>query len=437
MAEAAHDATHVKPYSIPNADAPELAPLGEYDIGVQVRSFTDDQRPNLIGAVVGGTSTGPRETPVYIWYPATHEAQAKRMQYTGRLPFRPGARPPEMPESYIIEGIAVEDATPAQGQKFPLVVVSHGYGNWPTFMSYLTENLASKGYIVAAIDHKDIPYTDFNSFNLSFGSTILNRSRDQRFVIDQLVTMADASTDGLGAVIDASNIGLIGYSMGGFGAISTAGAPYADESPSFSQIPASLSNGLMESDPEHPVHPALKAVVLMAPWGGTPANRAWSASALSKITVPLFFIAGDNDDVSGYSDGIRWIYDHSINAHRQMLVYENARHNVGGNPEPPIADGYFDLMDWFSEPVWRRDRITGINQHFVTAFMGLHLKGQSEMASFLAVQPATSNQSAWPLKLGGYVGGTYSSGLHDGKPYWKGFQRRFALGLEMMAADPE
>lgn len=423
------------PYSIPKADAPELAAIGEYTVGVTEFTFTDDSRPSIIEAIQG---RGParRDVSVHIWYPAKKlSADQEPATYIGKLPIRPGERPKGMPENYVIKGIAFENAEPVSDKKFPLVVVSHGYGNWSTFLSYLTENLASKGFVVAAIEHTDLPYTDFQSFGVSFGSTIINRARDQRFIMDQLTELAASSDHAVAKIIDTKNIGLIGYSMGGFGAIASAGAAYDTASPSFSQIPPQLSAGIMEGDSaDITPHPALKAVTLIAPWGGAPANRAWTEKSLANIKVPLFFIAGDADDVSGYSDGIRWLYTGASNAPRHMLVYNNARHSVGGNPPPPIADTNFDLTDWFNEPVWRRDRITGINQHFVTAFMSLHLKNDRAMAHYMNVSPTKSNDGEWPIKIGAYVGNAFSDGEQNGKAYWKGFQRRYALGMEMHTA---
>ena len=51
--------------------------------------------------------------------------------------------------------MAVRDAKPVSGESFPLVIVSHGFFNTPGVLSGLTENLVTKGYVVAAIDHVD------------------------------------------------------------------------------------------------------------------------------------------------------------------------------------------------------------------------------------------------------------------------------------------
>lgn len=434
MADDAYDATNSRAYSIPTADAPELASLGSYAVGVTNMLLTDPQRPNVFDAVAGKSPITPREITVHIWYPSKADTKHKPATYSGKLPFRPGVRPPEVPESYEFKGIAHWEADLVTDEKFPLVILSHGYGNWATFLSYLAENLASKGYIVVSIGHGDWPYTDLKSFNLSFADTMLNRARDQRFVIEAMSDMRQFGEFEFASAIDETSIGLVGYSMGGFGALTTVGAGYDPESPSLAQIPPELMKGILAGDEFVEPHPNLKAVVAIAPWGGAPANRAWTEQSLARIKTPMFIIAGDQDDVSGYDEGIKWAYENATSTDRHMLVYQNARHSVGGNPEPPIADEYFDLTDWFNEPVWRRDRIVGINQHFITAFLNLHLKGDQSAAAFLNVSPEHSNDGEWSLRPGGYVGGAYSSGEHDGKTYWKGFQRRFALGLTMKRA---
>lgn len=434
FAQSVFDATSDRPYSIPNADAPELAKLGSYHVGVKEFVFTDPVRPNIVEALAGRTPVAPRDVPVTIWYPTAEQGDGAI--YTGKINLRPGTRPPEVPESYKYKGLALENAAPVSGVKFPLIVMSHGYGNWATFLSYLGENLASKGYVVASIEHNDIPYEDLASFNVSFGDTILNRMHDQRFVMDELSKLANGS-DPIGAMIDTSNIGLIGYSMGGFGAMASAGAGYTADSPSLNQIPAPMLQGMLAGERFQAPHPALKAVVAIAPWGAAPANRAWTEDALTNITTPLLFITGDHDDVSGFEDGIKWLYEGTTKADRHMLVYENGRHSVGGNPEPPFSHDYYDMTDWFNEPVWRRDRIVGINQHFVTAFMNSLLKGDEAADAYLNVAPTRSSDGVWPIRPGGYTGGEYSSGDIDGKTYWKGFQRRWALGMQMHIAPAE
>lgn len=114
-------------------------------------------------------------------------------------------------------------------------------------------------------------------------------------------------------------------------------------------------------------------------------------------------IAGDQDDVSDFSAGIKPAFEKTIHSDRCLLVYENARHNVGGNPASPEAST-FSTREAFEEPVWRKDRITAINQHFITAFLDLYLKGDNTRLAYLHPLPEKSNDGLWRLKQGESVG---------------------------------
>ncbi len=81
-----------------------------------------------------------------------------------------------------LHGQAVRDAAPASAGPCPLVILSHGYPGNRFLMSHLGENLAGKGYVVAAIDHADSTYADQGAF----GSTLVNRPLDQRFALDEM-----------------------------------------------------------------------------------------------------------------------------------------------------------------------------------------------------------------------------------------------------------
>jgi predicted dienelactone hydrolase len=306
------------------------------------------------------------------------------------------------------EGLAVQGAAPAPG-RFPLVIVSHGYRGWPESMSYITENLASKGYAVAGIDHGDLPFTDAAGFGTSFALTASTRARDQQAVLAHLARLASSRLNQLAGSIDAERVALIGYSMGGFGALATAGAGYDPESAAYRSLGSALSD---QADGQRAADPRIRAVVAIAPWGAQPPHRAWSAASMKRLRAPLMVIAGEQDDISGYADGIRWVFDHATSSDRHLLLYRNARHNVGGNPVPEQAKASFQFREMFEEPVWRGDRINAINQHFITAFLNRHLKNDAAATAFL--EPPADASAGWP-----------------------GFQRRWALGFDLQkkAAD--
>jgi hypothetical protein len=91
-------------------------------------------------------------------------------------------------------------------------------------------------------------------------------------------------------------------------------------------------------------------------------------------------------------------------------------------------------LDWFEDPVWRQERVVGINLHFITAFLDRNVKDDAGRAAYLDGLPRESVQGEWPASAGlGYD--AYSPG-GDGITVWKGFQRGHAEGLELLHEAP-
>lgn len=404
-------------------ELPELARFGDA-IGTSVQNIALGTRPlvETSSLVTGNLGDEERTLRVRFWYPSDG-ATGKAASYTHEIIV--GANEPV---DVNFAGQAITDAT-AKEAKYPLVVMSHGFGGWAEHYSNLGEHIASRGYVVASIDHADQRVTGAPSFLTSFSNVLQNRSLDQRQIITKIISNAKSATTGYAAAIDTDKIGLIGYSMGGFGAIRTAGAPYDYSSESLGNLPEAsqktIQDGTQQTAP-------ISALIAIAPWGGTADNRSWNADALSKIAVPSLFIAGNQDDVSDYSDGISWVFDAMKNSERHMLTYREARHNVVGNA---ILDAKFPANDDFAtteymrEPVWRTERINAINQHFITAFLDLTLKGDTDKASYLNTPTQDSNDSNWEIALGEQLNGSLAG--QDQASHWRGFQRRWVLGLEM------
>jgi alpha-beta hydrolase superfamily lysophospholipase len=406
-------------FSVPPSDAPALAPRGTYPVGVRTLELVHHGQVDILhfDKATGKAPLYDRPLTVEVWYPAViPSGQTESTTYRMAMPS--GA-------TFPIAGKALRDAPPASSGPFPLVVVSHGYPGSRFFLSYLTENLASKGYVVAAIDHTD----SVTGAVRGFASTLLNRSADQLFTLSSLSALAGEPQHFLHNLLDPSRAALVGYSMGGYGALATAGAPYSAHAAAESAVPGGYFDAWTETSKTFGAsRPAnLKAVVAIAPWGNQPPYKSWDAAGLAQIRLPLLLIAGDQDDVSDYSQGIVPAFEEAVHSDRCLLVYENARHNVGGNPPPAAALETFETRTFFDEPVWRKDRITAINQHFITAFLDLYVKGDESRRSFLFVSPVKSNDGEWPLPPGQPAGAAFSDGNH----YWKGFERRWAVGLEM------
>jgi predicted dienelactone hydrolase len=414
-------ADHIPDAPGPTGEAPELGRMGDYAIGTTEQDYVFPNRARIstFGAVTGALPAEDRHLKVRIWYPTGTAASAAPARYTHSFN-GPGQRPFEI----TLPGIAGSGAKPLAAKRFPLVLMSHGFGGWNTQFSNLGEMLATHGYIVASIDHADQAITSKSDFLLSFGNVLLNRTQDQRQVLTRLLQDADNLN------IDPDKVAMLGYSMGGYGALSTAGASYDPASKTIGQLPGSAQKILTTAAPD--IAAKIDALIVLAPWGGQPDSRVWTPQSLSRITAPTLVIDGDHDDIVNFKQGVSWIFDQMRGADRHMLVFRDARHNIIGNPVPSTSKTAFPVIEFMNEPVWRQERINMINQHFIRAFLDLHLKGDKSKAAYLNLPTEVAGDGDWPTGFGESVGGTLAG---DKQPkYWRGFQRRWALGLEMRKA---
>lgn len=400
------------------SDAPALGGFGQHTVGFRELVLTNP-RQALPGGVVA-----ERQLPLAVWYPATGAPDDTAACYS----FTPPPIPDQsaaMTQSVSECGTALADAAPLGG-RLPVVVISHGYGGWATGFSWLAENLASKGYLVIALDHRDLPAANAEQQALSFATTVMTRSADQRYVIDQLAS--GAMPQWLNDLADPDRIALIGYSMGGFGALATAGAPY-DRSGTF-------HSALRGNVPETGAAPAgLKALVLFAPWGGGAPLRAWSGQSLARIDIPTLLLVGREDDIVDYAGGVEWIFDNMTRSRRLMIVYEGARHNIAANAVPAALASCFDYRERLDEPVWRKDRLNAINAHFITALLDSGLKGDAAAGQYLHLPTDRADEGSWPLTPGSVAGDAMAGAQQP--DYWPGFQRRWAVGMVRRVGSPD
>ena len=182
--------------------------------------------------------------------------------------------------------------------------------------------------------------------------------------------------------------------------------------------------------------PGLKALILFGPWGGSPTARMWLPTSLSQISAPTLVIDGDRDDIADYANGVHWLYDHLARSDRYLLTYREARHNIAMNAAPVSVARDYLYIDKFDEPVWRKDRILAINAHMITAFLDLHLKGISDRAGYLNVPTKVADDGVWPLGEGEASGDKLAGPAGPSSTYWRGFHRRWALGLELEHITP-
>ena len=315
-------------------DAPELAGRGDYSVGVQTIDLIHNDQIDILNYGKDSDSLYNRHLKVEVWYPAEITEESEELvMYEDVMGNANSPDRPIIPFTFL--GRASRDAHPERnGGPYPLIIVSHGYTGSRLLFTYLTENLASKGYVVVSIDHTESTFRDAAGFN----STLLNRSLDILFVLNEIAKLSDNSSSFLYGIVNADLTALIGYSMGGYGVINVAGAGY---SPQAAKLFASMSGGssalnrrvVGNSEYEASIDPRIKVVVAFAPWGMQ--RAVWNKDGLAGIRIPSLFVAGSEDDISGYEKGTKAIFEGAINSDRYLLTYLNARHNVAPNPPPP------------------------------------------------------------------------------------------------------
>jgi predicted dienelactone hydrolase len=266
-------------------------------VGMVTRNFTDENRKNWEG-------TAPRPLRTVIWYPAAATAALSETIFGG---------PPDK-EVFAPVTVAAGAEISLGLQKYPLILLSHGTGGSAIQMMWLGYYLASRGYIVAAVNHHgntaaERPYAA-QGFLLYW-----ERARDLTVVLDKL--LADPV---FGARIDRDRIGAAGFSLGGYTVISIAGGLFSpQEYESFCR--SSQRDFTCEPQPEFPDAPRLfgelkktdpvvqeslrhagdsvrdkrvKRVFAIAPALG----GGFTKAGLSKIKIPVSIVIGQADQVT-------------------------------------------------------------------------------------------------------------------------------------------
>jgi len=407
-------------------DAPTLAPYGSYSIGVKTLQFINPGQLDIVKAKAGETiPIYNRPLTVEVWYPAIAGTGQTAITAYHNIFTRDGKT---LVDLY---GKAVRDALPRTGEApYPLVIISHGYPGNRFLLSHLAENLASKGYFVASIDHTDSTYSDQGAF----GSTLLNRPLDILFVLDSLAGLnsADKGT-GFAGMIQADNSALIGYSMGGYGVVNTIGGGFTAAVVKSPLAPPNMALSLRQAgNPSYlaSMDPRIKAAIAIAPWGWS--SGFWDKDGLAGITTPTFYIAGSADASAGYSPGVRNIFELAANSDRYLLTFENASHNAAAPiPAPketwPQPGSTVYNAGHYMDPVWDTVRMNNIAQHFATAYLGKYLKGNAEMDSYLNLVES-GKDAVWSVDAKGQPKADHT--------YWKGFGNRSAVGLRLEHRKP-
>ncbi|MEV5815398.1 alpha/beta hydrolase family protein [Streptomyces mutabilis] len=227
-------------YSVPgtrDTSAPELPrPAGPHPVGRRTLHLVDPHRTDPWMPTARG-----RELLVSVSYPARSARTGSPAAYmtTGeaRLLLEARGLAGVVPAETLAgtRTHARVGAAPARG-RFPLVLLSPGFGMPRTTLTSLADDLASRGYVVAAVDHAyESLATEFPGGRIppcvaceaaderpELATVVRGRAADLSFVIDQLT---DHRTAGAPArMIDSRRIGAAGHSIGGATAAATMAA---------------------------------------------------------------------------------------------------------------------------------------------------------------------------------------------------------------------
>ena len=232
-------------------------------------------------------------------------------------------------------------------------------------------------------------------------------------------------------LVDVKNIGIIGYSMGGYGLLVNLGAGYTDATASFAEdLPAAVAYRHAASllDAETKPDSRIKAGIAIAPCC---MNRGmWDESALGEITTPVMFMAGSVDETAGYANGVQAIFDGAVNSDRYLLTFLNAGHNaIAPIPLPVEIHESEDQAGAFhyTDAVWDSTRSSNIMFHFTTAFLDLHLKNDLSRMRYLDLV-MNSQDGVWSVE---------NDAPTEAHTYWAGFPRYSARGLTLEHRVPD
>ncbi|MGP3918955.1 alpha/beta hydrolase family protein [Nonomuraea sp. 10N515B] len=202
-------------------------PTGSHPVGTTSLYLKDTSRPDP-----WVPSVKARELMVSLWYPAKSPGRKRAPYMTPKeseLLLKSG-KINSVPADTLSKTRtnAFTDASPA-GRKhgLPLIVLSPGHTKPRTELTALAEDLASRGYVVAAIDHtyENVATTfpdgrvttcvtcEINKNPAWWEKLAKSRAADVSFVLDQL-TGSHSQWKGT-RLIDPSRIAMAGHSAGG------------------------------------------------------------------------------------------------------------------------------------------------------------------------------------------------------------------------------
>lgn len=220
----------------------------------------------------------PRTLEVAVWYPTT-DTEGTATSYLG----------------YIARPEVLTDATLA-GQALPTVIFSHGNNGIETQSYFLTEELASQGWLVIAPRHTSNSFLDFSQ--ALFPVMFIWRPLDIRTTLDAFEQFAGAD---MFAGAMSEDVVAAGHSFGGFTTLAVGGATMDVAAVDAACAANPEACGGYWTEPRRALvadgfrDPRIDALVPMAPWrvGGVLA-----ADGTEAIDLPTFLWTATLDETT-------------------------------------------------------------------------------------------------------------------------------------------
>ena len=206
------------------------SPSGRYRVGTRIIDLVDPLRED---PYVAGRK---RELPVRFWYPSSiSEKSCSRVEYTSPRVWNYFSQLLGVPLPDVQSNSCLNPSIAAGVH--PIILFTPGYTATFTDYTFLFEDLASRGYIVASVDHTyeatAVEFPDGRFVKSVVGShlgskwkgddrtlsfVVSVRLRDLRFVLNELKRLSVRADSPFVGKLDLDHVAVAGHSVGGVAA---------------------------------------------------------------------------------------------------------------------------------------------------------------------------------------------------------------------------